>query len=99
MMEIVLVEGVALEDAAETLDHKAAEAKSLLTEAFIQEKVRSVSPSCNCGESDINSSYRQCLVSMRSSTTYFTALTLFDTGAYTSFVNREVVKWQCLDVM
>ena len=49
--------------------------------------------SCNCGESDINSSYRQCLVSMRSSTTYFTALTLFDTGAYTSFVNREVAKW------
>ncbi len=29
----------------------------------------------------------------RSSTTYFTALTLFDTGAYTSFVNREVAKW------
>ena len=47
--------------------------------------------SCNCGESDINSSYRQCLISMRSSTTYFTALTLFDT--YTSFVNREVAKW------
>ena len=23
----------------------------------------------------------------------FTALTLFDTGAYTSFVNREVAKW------
>ena len=49
--------------------------------------------SCNCGESDINSSYRQCLVSLRSSTTYFTALTLFNTGAYTSFVNREVAKW------
>ena len=49
--------------------------------------------SCNCGEYDINSSYRQCLVSIRSSTTYFTALTLFDTGAYTSFVNREVAKW------
>jgi hypothetical protein len=30
---------------------------------------------------------------MRNSTTYFTALTLFDTGAYTSFVNREVAKW------
>jgi hypothetical protein len=29
---------------------------------------------------------------MRNSTTYFTALTLFDTGAYTSFVNREVAK-------
>ena len=33
---------------------------------------------CNCGESDINSSYRQCLA-------YFTALTLFDTG--------ELAKW------
>ena len=30
---------------------------------------------------------------MRNSTTYFTALTLFDTGAYTSFVNREIAKW------
>jgi hypothetical protein len=30
---------------------------------------------------------------MRNTTTYFTALTLFDTGAYTSFVNREVAKW------
>jgi len=33
------------------------------------------------------------LVSTRPSTTFFTALTLFDTGAYTSFVNREVAKW------
>ena len=49
--------------------------------------------SCNCGESDINSTYRQCLVSLSTSSTYFTALTLFDTGAYTSFVNREVAKW------
>ena len=48
---------------------------------------------CNCGGADINSTYRQCLVSMRNSTTYFTAMTLFDTGAYTSFVNREIVKW------
>ncbi len=48
---------------------------------------------CNCGGADINSTYRQCLVSMRNSTVYFTALTLFDTGAYTSFVNREVAKW------
>ncbi len=30
---------------------------------------------------------------MRNSATFFTALTLFDTGAYTSFVNREVAKW------
>jgi hypothetical protein len=49
--------------------------------------------SCNCGESDTHSSYRQCLVSIRASTTYFMALTLLDTGAYTSFVNREVAKW------
>jgi hypothetical protein len=48
---------------------------------------------CNCGGADVNSTYRQCLVSIRNSTTYFTALTLFDTGAYTSFVNREVSKW------
>jgi hypothetical protein len=47
----------------------------------------------NCGGTDVNSTYRQCLVSMSNSTTYFTALTLFDTGAYTSFVNREVAKW------
>ena len=48
--------------------------------------------SCNCGESDTNSTYRQCLVSLPASSIYFTALTLFDTGAYTSFVNREVAK-------
>ena len=42
--------------------------------------------SCNCSGADINSTYRQCLVSI-------TALTLFNTGAYTSFVNREVAKW------
>ena len=33
--------------------------------------------SCNCGESDIHSTYRQCLVSPSDSQTYFTALTLF----------------------
>jgi hypothetical protein len=48
---------------------------------------------CNCGGADINSTYRQCLVSMRNSTVFFTTLTLFDTGAYTSFVNSEVAKW------
>ena len=47
----------------------------------------------HCGESDTNSTYRQCLVSLPASSTYFTALTLFDTGAYTSFVDREVAKW------
>ena len=36
---------------------------------------------CNCGGSDIKSTYRQCLVSLATSSTYFTALTLFDTGA------------------
>ena len=48
---------------------------------------------CNCGGSDANSTYRQCLVSTNNSDQSFTALTLFDTGAYTSFVNREVAKW------
>jgi len=32
-------------------------------------------------------------VSLHRTTTYFTVLTLFDTGAYTSFVNREVANW------
>ena len=31
---------------------------------------------CNCGGADINSTYRQCIVSMLNSSTYFTALTL-----------------------
>ena len=48
---------------------------------------------CNCGGADINSTYRQCLESMRYSTAYFTALILFETSAYTSFVNKEVAKW------
>ena len=39
---IVLAEGVVLEDAAEVLDTKAAEARSLLTKVFTQAKVRSV---------------------------------------------------------
>ena len=47
----------------------------------------------NCGGTDTNSTYHQYLVSLSASSTYFTALTLFDTGAYTSFVNREVEKW------
>jgi len=48
---------------------------------------------CNCGTTQTDTTYRQCLVSLRRSTTYYTALTLFDTGAYTSFVNREVARW------
>ena len=43
-IEIILAEGVAQEDAAEILDTKAAEARSLLTKVFSQAKVRSVSP-------------------------------------------------------
>ena len=37
--------------------------------------------SCNCGGADINNTFRQCLVFIRPSTTSFTVLTLFDTGA------------------
>jgi len=32
-------------------------------------------------------------MSLHRTTTYIPALTLFDTDAYTSFVNREVAKW------
>jgi len=32
-------------------------------------------------------------VSLHNATKYFTALTLFDTDAYTSCVNREVAEW------
>ena len=49
--------------------------------------------SCNCGGSDANSTFRQCLVTIRTSDQSFTALALFNTGAYTSFVSREVAKW------
>jgi len=48
---------------------------------------------CNCGSTNEDTIYRQCLVSLHRPTTYFTALTLFDTSAYTSFVNREVAEW------
>ena len=43
-IEIVLAEGAAPEGAGVILDHTGAEARSLLTKAFIQEKVRSVLP-------------------------------------------------------
>jgi len=49
--------------------------------------------SYNCGGSDANSTYRQCLVSTSVSDQSFMALSLFDTDAYTSFVNKEVAKW------
>ena len=89
MIEIVLTEGMAQGDATGILDRGKVtfgKGTQCLTDIVTHQ-------SCNCGESDINSSYRQCLVSLRSSTTYFTALTLFNTGDYTSFVNREVAKW------
>jgi len=47
---------------------------------------------CNRGTTQTDTTYHQCLVSLRRSITYYTALTLFDTGAYTSFVNREVAR-------
>jgi hypothetical protein len=56
-IDIVLAEGTALEDAAGILDSKAAEAESLLTKGTqcLTDIVTHLS--CNCGESDINSSY------------------------------------------
>ena len=51
------------------------------------------SVSTHCGKADFKSTYRQSLVSMLNSSTYFAALTLLDTDAYSSFVNRDVAKW------
>jgi len=48
---------------------------------------------CYCETTQTDITYRQCVVSLRRSATYYTALTLFDTGAYTSFVNRKVARW------
>ena len=74
-----------------------AETRAVAVESIsvIGAEVRLVAPTLllTYPESDVNSTYRQCLVSPPASSTYFTALTLFDTGAYTSFVNREVAKW------
>ena len=72
---------------------KAARVVAMSTSQETQVRPSITHLTCNCGGADVNSTYRQCLVSMRNSTTYFNALTLFDTGAYTSFVNREVAKW------
>ena len=49
--------------------------------------------SCNCGGTDINSTYHQWLVSTRPPTTFFTALTFFDNRAPPLLFNREVAKW------
>ena len=44
-------------------------------------------PSCNCDDTDVDTTYRMC------NSPSFSAATLFDTGAHTSFVNREVATW------
>ena len=54
------------------------EAARVVAMSISQEtQVRPVSPVVSL--TDVNSTYRQCLASMRNSTTYFHALTLFDT--------------------
>ena len=46
--------------------------------------------SCDCDAQD--TTYRMCCVTVGNSPSYCAA-TLFDTGAHTSFVNREVAAW------
>ena len=41
---------------------------------------------------DIDTTYRMCCVTVGNSPSY-SAATLFDTGAHTSFINREVAAW------
>ena len=48
--------------------------------------------SCDCDAQDIDTTYRMCCVTVGNSPSY-SAATLFDTGAHTSFVNREVAAW------
>ena len=48
--------------------------------------------SCDCDAQDIYTTYRMCCVTVDDSPSY-SASTLFDTGAHTSFVNREVAAW------
>ena len=48
--------------------------------------------SCDCNAQDIDTTYRMCCVTVGNSPSY-SAATLFDTGAHTSFVNREVAAW------
>ena len=45
--------------------------------------------SCDCDAQDIDTTYRMCCVTVGNSPSY-SAATLFDTDAHTSFVNREV---------
>jgi hypothetical protein len=48
--------------------------------------------SCDCDAQDIDTTYRMCCITVNDSPSY-SAATLFDTGAHTSFVNREVATW------
>ena len=49
-------------------------------------------PSCNCDDTDVDTTYRMCCIIVGNSPS-FSAATLFDTGAHTSFVNRKVAAW------
>jgi len=48
--------------------------------------------SCDRDAQDIDTTYIKCCITVNDSPSYFAA-TLFDTGAHTSFVNREVAAW------
>ena len=48
--------------------------------------------SCDCDAQDIDTTYRMCCVTVCNSPSY-SAASLFDTVAHTSFVNRKVAAW------
>ena len=48
--------------------------------------------SCDCDVQDIDTTYRMCCITANDNPSY-SAATLLDTGAHTSFVNKEVVAW------
>jgi hypothetical protein len=51
-----------------------------------------IQPTCSCDDTDVDTSYRMCCITVGDSPS-FSAATLFDTGAHTSFVNREIAEW------
>ena len=48
-------------------------------------------PSCKCDDTDVDTTYRMCCITVGNSQS-FSAATLFDTGAHTSFVRLRATK-------
>ena len=74
----------------EAVEVGAAEGSILMIGTKVCFVVPMLSPTCHATAGSLTPTVPT--ISPSDSPPYFTALTLFDTGAYTSFVNREVSK-------